>query len=444
MYADGANHRSDGLPNEPRYSHLNTLHYAVAAISSDLVSHDAQLGLEVPLQYRLNASQPWQNGTNQVSIHYGATAFVENAAAVRLEVLMGSTVIELSAFSIIVLRSGAVYWNSSAVKDVPNHRTFTSATTQPLQWRAWPEPLFSADRQASEQGEQPIINSPPPVIQSDHPMEQLSVTRDLTDYLYYSTAFTLTTAVSRPVITIEAVTACAFQVFINDRHAGAVDDHSHGWTTEKATLNLTVPLDLPAGRHVLTLLSSSLGNQNGMTSGEDPLVNHQMGVRLGGAVYIGQLKAGSPWLHRPYMVGEWLEIYRRENEHSVAWTAPQGLLHRPLTWFTTSFVAVVSPTPTEHSALVLDITGLQRGHCFVNGYDLGRYWNILGRKTGMPTQRYYFIPQDWLLPAGQANTLTIFEELGAINFDTVKIEFSTIVYGSWAPAEPAEIVALAA
>lgn len=128
---------------------------------------------------------------------------------------------------------------------------------------------------------------------------------------------------------------------------------------------------------------------------------------------------------------------------------------RPATWLRAQFatppeaaraVSVLAPV-----AVLLNLTGLGRGHAFVNGHDIGRYWRASlfvlrlpaekqghgwvavcargammkvllpgGRApraarrrlleqndgSGKPTQSLYYVPQAWLEPAGGApNTL---------------------------------------
>ena len=62
------------------------------------------------------------------------------------------------------------------------------------------------------------------------------------------------------------------------------------------------------------------------------------------------------------------------------------------------------------AVLVLDAQGLSRGHFFVNGHDLGRFYTIR-QKSGAMTQRYYYIPADTLVDG--PNTLVLIDELGA-------------------------------
>jgi hypothetical protein len=74
--------------------------------------------------------------------------------------------------------------------------------------------------------------------------------------------------------------------------------------------------------------------------------------------------------------------------------------------------------------VLFDAQGLNRGHAFINGNDIGLYWLIPGIclaeprwcqqvqiNCNQPTQRYYHIPSDWLMPKN--NLFTIFDDSGA-------------------------------
>ena len=61
---------------------------------------------------------------------------------------------------------------------------------------------------------------------------------------------------------------------------------------------------------------------------------------------------------------------------------------------------------------MLDATGMSRGHFFLNGVDLGKFWTVIdGHGAGM-TQRYYQLPSSLLVPAGRENVLVMADELG--------------------------------
>lgn len=65
-----------------------------------------------------------------------------------------------------------------------------------------------------------------------------------------------------------------------------------------------------------------------------------------------------------------------------------------------------------------------RGHCYINGHDIGRYW-LIPAADGLPTQLLYHIPPDWLnWGEGAVNTVTVSEELGAVDPSQVRVVVS--------------------
>ena len=63
-----------------------------------------------------------------------------------------------------------------------------------------------------------------------------------------------------------------------------------------------------------------------------------------------------------------------------------------------------------------------RGHIYLNGMDLGRYWLI--EVDGIPVQQYYFLPPDLIQ---DTNLLTLIEELGAPDPSKVALVDSTML-----------------
>jgi hypothetical protein len=104
-----------------------------------------------------------------------------------------------------------------------------------------------------------------------------------------------------------------------------------------------------------------------------------------------------------------------------------------------------SPSGTE--PVVVDLLGMGKGHAWVNGKSLGRFWptqiadakgcpdtcdyrgSYNGDKCvtncGNPSQRWYHIPRSYLNKDGQ-NTLILFEEVGGnptnVSFQIVAVE----------------------
>jgi len=66
--------------------------------------------------------------------------------------------------------------------------------------------------------------------------------------------------------------------------------------------------------------------------------------------------------------------------------------------------------------------GVKRGHFYVNGHDLGRYWSILmNDNSGRETQSLYHIPKEWVDLKGGKNLLTLGEVVGATDLQSVMV-----------------------
>ncbi len=111
-----------------------------------------------------------------------------------------------------------------------------------------------------------------------------------------------------------------------------------------------------------------------------------------------------------------------------------GLMDKAITWFQTRFdLDHLIRDDTNANPVLLDAQGLNRGHAFINANDLGLYWLIQGICQDAipcccqdaqinclkPTQRYYHILSDWLMPKN--NLITIFDGLGAPSPKSVNI-----------------------
>lgn len=424
MYANGAHHHFDNLPNEPRYTNMNIMYKLLPTIAEDLATNPAALDHAISLPYRLQPSDPWTAGTQQLAFEYGKNlVFIESSASVWLQAQYQNNVYNLAGNSIIVIQNGQVVWNSSAAVPVVSHRANDPVVTS-LKWQAWTEPVFHYNRAEDKLG------AGMPVIIGDHPLEQLNLTRDLTDFMWYSTVIDVSADAANVDYQIDGGTGEAFQLFIDGTSVSNVWDASHSWVTNLVNMKGKIA-ELSSGKHEVSILSTAIGVQNGMNADENPVINHQIGINIGGNFSInGQDYTHQTWAHRPYMVGQYLEINQPQHAGSVPWVDASNSLNTPITWFTAEFPSFDLPTDYQFSIL-LDIQGLGRGHAYINGNDIGRYWNsIAGDKQA--TQRYYSIPQDWLNFGDNAvNTITLFEELGAVNLDTVNIVVSHIVYGSW-------------
>jgi hypothetical protein len=118
------------------------------------------------------------------------------------------------------------------------------------------------------------------------------------------------------------------------------------------------------------------------------------------------------------LAGEYFQIYTSEGSSKVDWNTEwtKGI-GKPITWFQARFdLDHLVRDDLNANPILLDALGLNRGHAYVNGNNLGLFWLIQGIcqqaqiNCLQPTQRYYHIPSDWLMLKN--NSITIFNDLG--------------------------------
>ena len=233
---------------------------------------------------------------------------------------------------------------------------------------------------------------------------------------------------SAATLSIDSGTAQSFIAYIDSMYVGTCYNQAKSWPfTSDWLCNITVG-DVEAGAHTLSLLSSALGIENGMGPEEIPYRNHWKGVRANGKVRIGMMDitAASTWTLRPYLTGEYLGLASATGHSSVPWSSDwQSATGQPLTWYYAQFPVVQTPAPsTGVFSVLIDMTGFTRGHAFINGHDIGRYWLIEGDDKH-PTQSLYHIPPDWLVQDGM-NTLTVLEEVGSVDPSRVRLFVSQL------------------
>ena len=231
-------------------------------------------------------------------------------------------------------------------------------------------------------------------------------------------------------LTVDAAISTSLLAFVDGEYAGECNDHSHGWTTTSWQCTLSLGA-VDAGRRQVALLSVSLGIENGMDADEDPTVEHYKGVAVNANVRLGAIDLSSAtWTLRPFLSGEYLDLPSAAGHASVPWSTEwQAATGKPITWYSAQFPAVELPSTGSGAGItfsvLIDMSGFTRGHAFVNGHDIGRYWLIDG-SDGQPTQSLYHIPVDWLAADGAMNELTVLEELGSVDPSRVRLYVSQL------------------
>ncbi|KAE8659879.1 Beta-galactosidase 5 [Hibiscus syriacus] len=241
-------------------------------------------------------------------------------------------------------------------------------------------------------------------------LDQINVTRDKSDYLWYTTSVDISPSESflrggrKPTLNVDSA-GHALHVFINGQLSG--------------------PANLHAGTNRIALLSVAVGLQNVGVHYE----TWKTGIQSVSLHGLDQRKKDLTWQKWSYQVGlkgESMNLVSPKGLSSVEWI--RGSLaarsRQSMTWYKVYFNA-----PGGNEPLALDMRSMGKGQVWINGQSLGRYWmayakgdcstcSYLGtfRPTkcqsgcGQPTQRWYHVPRSWLKPT--RNLLVVFEELG--------------------------------
>jgi len=233
--------------------------------------------------------------------------------------------------------------------------------------------------------------------------------------MYYETNVTISSSESGQSLPLnfQGSKANGFLIFIDGKLLGETNEHTQADGTVNFTL--TIP-SLTAGVHNLWILSETFGFNTGMGSNSSMKVKGLLGTITLGSINL----ASNNWIMRPYLAGELYNVYSSTGTNKVTWSTDYKS-GGPLTWYQTT---ITKPSVPKGASLLLSGIGLNRGHYYINGYDLGRYWMILRNDgSNTPTQTYYRIPEDYLSDSGQ-NLFTILAVLPVE--DITKIDLVTV------------------
>jgi hypothetical protein len=416
-YATDAFLCSSGQRRHPKYDHFLALHLVIADIAAIL--------LHAPTSLLKNASveimdgDDWIVGDNQRQFLYQVldthdskqVIFLENDAnTTEMARLTGakaddSLVFVMKPYSSQIVIDGIVAFDSSTIstKAMSFRRTLHYEPAVLLHLTSWSEPIAGADTDQNAHV-------------STEPLEQTNLNSKASissDYAWYGTDVKIDVVLSQVKLYIGTEKATALAVFIDGAFIGEANNHQHA---EGPTV-LSIEIEsLAAGTHRLAILCESLGYHNLIGRWGAITTAKPKGIT-------GNVLIGSPLLSENISLVDgrqmwWslpgLSVERKAARHGLrresfedAAQAEAGL--HPL-W---SSVLFTSPQfdSTVHS-LFLDLTS-GRGHLWLNGKDLGRYWNITrGNSWNDYSQRYYFLPADFLHLDGQLNELILFDMLG--------------------------------
>jgi beta-galactosidase len=393
-----------GLPTT-KYNHLAALHNTLTRYADALLSNPRAMPISL--------------GNEQSAFVYtqGETELVflcNDSKDKSADVSYGGRDYRLPPQSVIILDGEQVVFNSAFVAPenvITRHMLPIHVPLNNMAW--WGEPLPE---------QRPHLHSDLCVPQ---PVEQLSLTKDRSDYCWYSTTFTVsesegvltfTRAADVLHVFVDGVLAATTPTPIREER-GRID--GEGFTQR---FSLTVQ----PGTHHLSVLCCAVGLIKGdWMLGQMNMTEERKG--LWGDVLWNNAPLTEPWLIQPATVGEKAHIFAPDNlttawqqidqqiDQQIAPLTDPASVGQPLRWWRVTF-----PCPSGDAPLAVDMRGMSKGIAWLNGRCIGRYWLVdgTGETWAMkrsadqpvePTQRYYNLPRAWL---EEENTLILFEELG--------------------------------
>lgn len=420
MYASDVCLCSSGERRQPKFDHFESLHGALVDVAPSLLHSESALLKNESVQF-MSDSGAWAVATEQILFRYGGkrvrgstdemseVLFVENNSdrshVVRFAVLNGEEerIIELQPYSALLFKDGSMIFDSAALKPraVSFARKVMRDPVKLLDWSSWSEPVGASA-------------SDPMSHQDGRPIEQTALNMEasiLSDFAWYETDIAVSTDLPSGALHIETQQANAMIVYIDDVYVGSADTHKH----QEGNANLTVELgQVAAGSHSLSILSESLGYGNqighwgGSTKAKLKGLIGDVQLSCFASNISAELVDGRPWRSLAGLNGE------RRAANSIV---RRDSLARNLRTYSGSgprWSSALFDTPrydsTSQRLFVELVEG--RGHLWLNGVDLGRYWNITRGSTSEYSQQFYFLPPDVLYDDGRLNELVIFDVFG--------------------------------
>jgi len=125
----------------------------------------------------------------------------------------------------------------------------------------------------------------------------------------------------------------------------------------------------------LSILVSVMGLTKGGTYMEQYVRGIQSPVLVSGK----NISSGG-WLVKKGLWGEDVKIWTPETVSSLSWNANVSLAtNKSLVWY-----AIWFATDTAEAPISLDLGGMGKGYAWVNGHNIGRYYDVLGNASCTP------------------------------------------------------------
>ncbi|CAF2145200.1 unnamed protein product [Brassica rapa] len=394
-YYDQAPLDEYGLLRQPKYGHLKELHAAIKSSANPLLN-----GKQTVLSLG-----PMQQAYVFEDENSGCVAFlVNNDARKAIQMQFRNNAYSLLPKSIGILQDcKTLIYETAKVNVAKNMRVTTPVQVfnVPDKWEVFRESI-------------PTFSDTP--LKTNALLEHTNLTKDRTDYLWYTLRFESSSPCANPSLYIESL-GHVVHVFVNNALAGS----GHG-SRNITAVKLQVPVSLINGQNNISILSGMVGLPDSgayMERKSYGLTKAQISCGETNAIDL----SGSQWGHLVGLLGDKVRLHQWANLKSVKRsTNDAGLIKNcPLAWYKTMF-----DEPSGDGPVGLNMGSMGKGEVWVNGQSIGRYWVSFLTPSGHPSQSIYHIPRAFLKPSG--NLLVVFEEEGG---DPLGISLNTIsVIGS--------------
>nr|XP_010910613.2 beta-galactosidase [Elaeis guineensis] len=387
-----------GLLREPKWGHLRDLHKAIKLCEPALVSGDPTV-TSLGSYHEAHVFQSKSGACAAFLSNYNPSSYGR--------VTFNGMHHDLPPWSITILPDcRTAVFNTARVGAQSSQMKMELVGG--FSWESYNEDINSLDSDA---------------FTKDGLVEQISMTWDRSDYLWYTTYVNIGQDEQflkngkYPILSVLSA-GHAMHIFINGQPAGNVYG---GLDNPKLTYSGNVKLW--AGSNKISILSVAVGLPN--------VGNHFETWNAGvlGPVTLDGLNEGKrdlsrqKWTYQVGLKGEALSLHSLSGSSSVEWG--EGSKGQPLTWYKTVFNA-----PAGNEPLALDMNSMGKGQIWINGESIGRYWpgykaygscggcdyrgtyneKKCQTNCGESSQRWYHVPRSWLNPTG--NLLVVFEEWG--------------------------------
>ncbi|KAL9229534.1 hypothetical protein vseg_004991 [Gypsophila vaccaria] len=393
-----------GLIRQQKYGHLRELHKAIKLCESALVSAD-------PIVTELG---PRQQAHVFYPVKGNCAAFLSNydpQSAVKI--LFNNKHYNLPPWSISILPDCKnVAFNTAKVGEQTSRMEMMRSNANIYPWESYNE-----DVSALQGGS---------TMSAFGLLEQINITRDSTDYLWYKTSVHVNPSESffhggkLPTLIVES-TGHAVHAFVNGQPIGSA------FGARKARrFTFIRKVKLLPGTNRIALLSVAVGLPNVGSHYE----NWNTGIL--GLVVLEGLDKGrldlsrKKWTYQVGLKGEFMNLASPNSVSMVDWMDSKIAVQRkqPLVWHKAYFDA-----PEGNEPLGVDMNSMGKGQVWINGVSIGRYWTTVAQGDcngcsyagrfqppkcqvgcGKPSQRWYHVPRSWLKP--RRNLIVVFEEMG--------------------------------